>query len=71
MENEKMKLYKVTFEKNGNFENHFIIATNENRAILKANEFRKLLSPQVYCDFICNRDVIIPTVEPIQEFKNQ
>jgi len=68
---EKMKLYKVTFDNNINFENQFIIAIDEFQAVTKALDFKTLDNCMIYTKFICNRDEIIPTVEPIQEFKNQ
>lgn len=78
MENEKMKLYKVTFSRFGTNLGKtkeicklFIISINEKKAEKKAIDFIDHDNYNyIYCEFICNRDEIIPTVEPIQEFKN-
>ncbi|MFY9330621.1 MAG: hypothetical protein WAO41_02960 [Candidatus Nanopelagicales bacterium] len=70
---EKMKLYKVTFSMlKSNLDRLFIIAIDKEQAIKKAKDFTEAeIYDIVDCVFICNRDEIIPTVEPIQEFKNQ
>lgn len=70
---EKMKLYKVTFSNlKSDLYTLFIIAIDKKQAIKKAKFFTVVIKyDSIDCVFICNRDEIIPTVEPIQEFKNQ
>jgi hypothetical protein len=64
----KMKLYKVTAD--GILPEH-IVATTEGNAIVKYEEVNpRKESYDVTAEYICNRDDIVPTIEPIHEFKS-
>jgi len=69
----KMRLYKVVgfFDKMTSDRKHrmFITAVSKRRAIEKFVSFKlnKDYCNEIECDFICNRDDIIPTVEPRKE----
>jgi len=64
-----MKLYKV-FKYEAHYKDEkFIIAFNKKEAIVKYYEITCTSEHyHVIAEMICERDVIIPTLEPLKEF---
>ena len=63
----KMKLFKVTAD---GLCAEFITATTEGNAIVKYEEVNpEIKHMQRKAEYICNREDIIPTIDPVIEFK--
>ena len=63
-----MKLYKLT---SSNFyeKTRYIVALNKAKAITKYYEVEEIYEDStVRVEYICDRDDMVPTIEPIKEF---
>ena len=62
-----MNLYKITGV-DYYIKIEFIISENGAKAIGKFIEIHEDYTEKIECEFICEREDIIPTIEPIKEF---